>query len=119
MSGESMPVRPTRSCLGDLALAVPLISEPLHTVDHDIVEEAQRLPERHAAGGIERILSLKDRVWFKVKTSRWRGAATRLQEADRADASTLVRLAPWWLGAAGYRREGDPTDFYSALKAEA
>jgi hypothetical protein len=53
---------------------------------------------------------------FKVKTSRWRGAATRLHEADRVDASVLVRLVPWWLGAAGYRREGDPADFLAWIR---
>jgi hypothetical protein len=119
MSGESTPVRPTRGCLKDLDVAVPLISEPLHGVDHALIEEAQRLPERYAAGGAERILSLKDRVWFKVKTSRWRGAATRLPQADRPEASPQIRFAPWWIGAAGYRREGDPADFYFALEAEA
>ncbi|SNY34473.1 hypothetical protein SAMN05421748_104284 [Paractinoplanes atraurantiacus] len=54
-------------------------------------------------------------MWFKVKTRRWRGASTRLPEADRLDARAQVRRAPWWLGAAGYRREGDPSDFYTAL----
>jgi hypothetical protein len=103
----------------DLNTSVPPISEPLYGVANALIEEAQRLPERYAAGGAERIISLKDRVWFKVKTSRWRGAATRLPEADRPDASLQVRLAPWWIGAAGYRRDGDPTDFYAALEADA
>jgi hypothetical protein len=93
------------------------LNESLCDLGHPIVGEAQRLPETYAAGGAERILALKDRVWFKVKTSRWRGAATRLPEADRTDASRQVRQAPWWLGRAGYRREGDPSDFYSALTA--
>jgi len=103
--------------MGNLNLRVPPITEPLCNLDHDLITEAQRLPEAHAAGGVERIVTLKDRVWFKVKTGRWRGAATRLSEADRTDASPQVRTAQWWIGAAGYRREGDPADFYAALTA--
>lgn len=119
MSGEANPVRPTRICLADLGVPVPPISEPVCKLDHALISEAQRIPEAYAAGGVERILSLKDRVWFKVKTGRWRGAATRLPEADRADASPPLRSAPWWLGTAGFRREGDPADFYAALAAAA
>ena len=117
MSGETKPVRPTRACMADLELRVPPITEPLCNLDHDLIAEAQRLPEAHAAGGVERVVTLKDRVWFKVKTGRWRGAATRLPEADHTDAGPQVRAAPWWVGAAGYRREGDPADFYAALTA--
>ncbi|MEV0131702.1 hypothetical protein AB0H83_24970 [Dactylosporangium sp. NPDC050688] len=105
--------------MNDLATPIPPISKPLHCVADDLIEEAQRLPELYAAGGAERIVSLKDRVWFKVKTGRWRGAATRLPEADRPEAAVQVRFAPWWMGAAGYRREGDPADFYSALESDA
>ncbi|GAA2488666.1 hypothetical protein Ahu01nite_023210 [Winogradskya humida] len=115
MSGEANPVRPTQICMADLNVRTPPISESLSRLEHPLIAEAQRLPDTHAAGGVERILTLKDRVWFKVKTRRWRGAATRLPEADHIDASPEVRQAPWWLGAAGYRREGDPSDFYSAL----
>jgi hypothetical protein len=117
MSGEAKPVRPTRTSISDLGLSIPPISESLCVIDHPLIEEAQRLPEKYAAGGAERILSVKDRVWFKVKTRRLRGAATRLPEADHADAGPRVRQAPWWLGAAGYRRDGDPADFYAALAA--
>ena len=117
MSGEAKRVRPTRHCLADLHLSIPPISESLCQQDHPLIGEAQRLPETYAAGGVERILALKDRVWFKVKTSRWRGAATRLPEADQTEAAPQVRQAPWWLGAAGYRREGDPSDFYFTLSA--
>ncbi len=58
-----------------------------------------------------------DRLWFKVKTGRWRGAATRLSRSDGPVDSTLPELAPWWLGAGGYRREGSPEDFYAGLTA--
>ncbi|MFF4812584.1 hypothetical protein ACFY03_30670 [Micromonospora chersina] len=92
---------------------------PLSELDHALIKEAQRLPELHEAGGVERIVSLDDRVWFKVKTSRWRGAATRLAETEFPARESLIRIAPWWLGAAGYRRDGDPSDFYASLTAAA
>lgn len=117
MSGETRPVRPTRACMADLEVRVPPITEALCNLNHDLIAEAQRLPEAHAAGGVERIATLKDRVWFKVKKGRWRGAATRLPEADHTNAGPQIRAAPWWLGAGGYRREGDPADFYAALAA--
>jgi hypothetical protein len=31
-------------------------------------------------------------------------------------ADFSVDLAPWWLGAAGFRRDGDPGDFYAQLE---
>ncbi len=117
MIGEAEPVQPTRRCLADLGLPTPSLDKPLCEIDHALIREAQRLPETYAAGSVERILALKDHVWFKVKTGRWRGAATRLPEADRADANSQVRRAPWWLGRAGFRRAGDPGDFYAALTA--
>ncbi|WP_305785954.1 hypothetical protein [Symbioplanes lichenis] len=80
---------------------------------HDLIREAQRLPDTCAAGGAERIRSLGDRLWFKVKTGRWRGAATDLPH-ERGG-----RSARWWLGAGGYRRDGDPADFYAVLAAAA
>jgi hypothetical protein len=82
-----------------------------------LIKEAQRLPEVHAAGGEERILSLSDRVWFKVKTGRWRGAAICLPDPQRSEADPTDYLAQWWLGAAGYRRDGDPNDFYASMQA--
>lgn len=75
------------------------------------MKEAQRLPAVVNAGGEERILSLTDRIWLKVKSVRHRGAATRV----RGDGSDGV--ATWWLGAAGYRAEGHQTDFYPTLKS--
>jgi hypothetical protein len=120
MSIEARSVRPTKVCIEALDLPTPPIKVRLPDVDHPLVREAQRLPEAHAAGGVERILSLADRVWFKVKVGRWRGAATRLREAEFAiPESQEARLAPWWLGMGGYRREGDPADFYASLASTA
>ncbi|MFK3981740.1 hypothetical protein ACI2K4_15335 [Micromonospora sp. NPDC050397] len=88
-------------------------------LDHLLVKEAQRLPDTYAAGGVERILALTDRVWFKVKEGRWRGAAIRLPEGDQPQGDPQIHLAPWWLGAGGYRRDGDPSDFYASMAAAA
>jgi len=65
------------------------------------VVKAQRLPEQVAAGGAERILSLDDLVWFKVKTEAWRGAACR---APLKGTALPPDVGLWWLGAAGTRR---------------
>jgi hypothetical protein len=119
MSGETQSVRPTKICIEALELAKPPISVRLPDLDHPLIKEAQRVPEIFAAGGVERILSLRDRVWFKVKVSRWRGAATRLPEGELPSSEPQTRLAPWWLGMGGYRRAGDPNDFYASLEATA
>ena len=77
-------VRPTKRCLDQLGLQPPTVDVPLHTLSAEPIEYAQSIPERFEAGGAKRIRSLRDRVWFKVKTSRWRGAVTRLTDADLA-----------------------------------
>lgn len=120
MSGQPQVVRPTQLCLTMLGIEVPSLEVRLPGLSHDLIAEAQRLPEAHAAGGAERILSLSDRLWFKAKTGRWRGAATLLSEKDQAQlGGPPVDLAPWWLGAGGFRRDGDPADFYAFLAAAA
>ena len=81
-------VRPTQRCLEELGVEPPSVDVPLSAVDADPVPQAQALPERFEAGGATRIVSLRDRVWFKVKTSRWRGAAVHLTDAElEAEAS--------------------------------
>ena len=119
MSDEAKPVRPTKVCINALALTVPTVDIPLPLLDHDLIRAAQRVPEAHAAGGVERILVLSDRTWFKVKTGRWRGAATCLPRSERTAGNPSTELAPWWLGAGGYRREDSPADFYACLAATA
>src|SRR5262245_57505651 len=119
MSDETKPVRPTKLCIDDLRLSVPTVDVPLPLVGHDLVKEAQRIPDLHAAGGVERIRVLSDRPWFKVKAGRWRGAATCLSRRDRPGDSRLAELAPWWLGTGGYRRDKSPEDFYARLAATA
>ncbi|QKE83392.1 hypothetical protein [Arthrobacter sp. NEB 688] len=116
-------VRPTKLCLDALGVAPPTIDRSLADLDAGLLVSAQSLPERYGSGAAQRIRSLKDRVWFKVKTGRWRGAATRLTDVDLAREASAAReqgIEPdttsahrWWLGAAGWREDGSPTDFYS------
>jgi hypothetical protein len=103
-----------------LSVGIPTLGVRLSELDHELIAEAQRLPEVHAASGADRVLSLSDRLWFKVKTGRWRGAATLLPAKDHALLDgPPVHPARWWLGAGGFRRDGDPADFYASLEATA
>ena len=65
MVRESYGVRPTRRTLADLDLAIPDLGSPLDEIDH-VVRAAQAVPAKQEAGGADRILALKDRMWFKV-----------------------------------------------------
>jgi hypothetical protein len=116
-SSDHPPVRPTKRCLDDLDLSIPYLTEPLESIDHILIQRAQNLPIEQATGGAGRILALSDRIWYKVKSGRHRGAATVLTDREAADITTSV--GRWWLCAAGYRREGDRGEFYAALEAEA
>lgn len=108
-------VRPTRRVLTSLGVAIPPLTTFLHEVDEPLVKKAQSLPEVAQAGKAERILVLSDRVWFKVKRARQRGAVTRLS-ADEARALPLEHQ--WWLGAVGTRHDDSPhDDFYAQLKS--
>ena len=63
--------------------------------------------ERFADDGTprERIASVDDRVLFKVKVQRWRGAVWRADDGIP------------WLVAADQREQGSPDDFYASLTA--
>lgn len=79
MDGGAWPgagVRPTLRCLSDdLAIApLPTLDVRLEDLDHELIRKAQQSPELDAAGGSERIESVDDRTWLKVKTGQWRGA---------------------------------------------
>jgi len=120
MSEKSSGVRPTRSCLDGLGLKIPSLDMRLSDLDHALIKEAQRVPAAHEAGGVERIRALNDRVWLKAKTRRWRGAVTCLSEHDQISlGGPPDPPARWWLGAGGYRRDGDPSDFYESMAATA
>ncbi|WP_109686039.1 hypothetical protein [Branchiibius hedensis] len=84
------------------------------------IPAAQSFPEALETGGVKRVTSLKDRVWFKLKTTRWRGAVVRLTDSDLAaeDGASLHPLSAtsrWWLAAVGIREEGAQRDFYRKI----
>lgn len=122
-------VRPTKLCLDAMGVAPPTIDQSLADIDAGPLASAQTLPEKFEAGAAQRIRSLRDRVWFKVKTGRWRGAATRLTDSDLAREASdadeqgiepdITSAHRWWLGAAGWREDGSPTDFYSDVSGDA
>lgn len=91
---------------------------PLHEIDHPVAAAAQAVPLRRDAGGAERVVSLIDRVWFKVKTSDQRTVVTVLPDAERPDGLP-AGIGSWWIGAAGHRQDDSPQrDFYAALRRE-
>lgn len=111
---KSVGVRPTRGVLELLRLPVPTLTTILHELDEPLIKKAQSVPDALRSGKAERILALSDRVWFKVKRSRQRGAATCLSTEE---ARALPVEHHWWLGATGIRHEDSPhDDFYAQLK---
>ncbi|WP_402374564.1 hypothetical protein [Isoptericola rhizosphaerae] len=110
---ENPPVRPTVRCLeNDLGQSLPPLEVALHDVDHPLVERAQDVPAQVEARSAERIISLTDRVWFKRRAGRWRGAVGEVTDTDDV-------LSGWWLAAAGRREDGSLGDFYADLAATA
>ncbi len=108
-------VRPTVRCLTeDIGLQLPLVTVPLHGLDLPIIKRAQQIPAKQRENGAERILSLKDRVWLKAKTSRERGAVTEHPHVGERPGTPECN---WWLGAVGFREEGSGDDAYADLKA--
>ena len=108
-------VRPTRRTLGELGLTFPGLDFALEKTDAPLIKKAQDLPGEVRSGGAERVLSLSDRIWFKVKTQDCRGAAGEL--ASPAPYDELGQ--GWWLVAAGHRQQDTPArDFYTRLEAE-
>lgn len=95
--------RPTLRCVReDLGYKkLPPVSQQLDKLG-DVVLTKSGEVARSAPQGTERVVELDDRIFWKVKIDRWRGA---LWISD--DES--------WLVAAGYRRAGDADDFYNEL----
>lgn len=115
---QSPAVRPTKRCLDDLKVTPPDLGQALHKVDNPVLAASQQVPARRAAGSAERILSLSDRVWFKVKTGRHRGAVTELSGRE-LPAEVPERIASWWVGAAGHRQDDSAQhDFYASIAKE-
>ena len=82
-------VRPTLRCLReDLRQAVPRADTPLDEIEHPLlVKAAEHLTDDETPH--ERIAAIDDRVVFKVKVQRWRGAVW----IDVEGALGLSRLA--------------------------
>jgi hypothetical protein len=98
-----------------LSIPIPPLTTFIYEVDQPLVVRAQSTPQIATEGKAERILVLADRVWFKVKRGRQRGAATRLSNDE---AYALAIEHHWWLGAVGMRRDDSPqTDFYAQLRS--
>lgn len=107
-------VRPTRRVLDVLDLALPPLTRFLHELEHELIVKAQSLPEALRAGAAERVLTLSDRVWWKVKHGRFRGVAAQLDRRDLPEGHPECR---WWIGDAGTRAEDSPQrDFYARLE---
>lgn len=107
-------VRPTIRCLSELSIPLPDLGVLLHELEHPLLMRAQRTPELRRNGSAERIRSISDLVWFKVKTNEWRGAVGELAPIAPGIEQT------WWMVAAGRRADDSPQrDFYSRLEAEA
>lgn len=111
-------VRPTRRALADLDRDVPDLGTPLDEIEHAVVKSAQSVPEQRDAGGPERIIALKDRVWFKVKVRHERALVTALAEGERV-VDLPSDIGVWWIGACGRRRADSPQhDFYASIVRE-
>ncbi len=118
MVRKSSGVRPTRRTLADLGQSLPDLGVPLDEVEHVVVKVAQAVPEQREAGGAERILALKDRVWFKVKVGDQRAVVIELADHERAE-DYAPAVGNWWIGAAGRRQADSPQrDFYDAITRE-
>ncbi|WP_166352550.1 hypothetical protein [Phytoactinopolyspora limicola] len=118
MTQVSNGVRPTKRCLTDLDVPLPDLGHPLDEITHRVVADAQAIPEQRDAGGAERISSLRDRVWFKVKSGDYRGAVTNLRGHELPN-ETPTGVGEWWIGAAGHRQADSPQrDFYETIKRE-
>jgi hypothetical protein len=89
----------------DLEVAVPTADTPLEEVSHPLLAKAAECFADDQASR-ERIVSIDDRVLFKVKVQRWRGAVWVDDDIP-------------WLVAAGQREEGSHEDFYASLTSRA
>lgn len=81
----------------------------LHRLGHPVVRHAaETFPEGDATCDIARegITGLTNPMWWKLKTTRWRGA---VWEDDQGQA---------WLCAAGRRYAGEAKDFYKSFSAQ-
>lgn len=97
----------------------PALEVPLHTIQDSLLEKAQGVPEEASCGGAERVRSLSDLVWFKVKITNRRGIVTELPHEGHAQDDIVLSQSWWWVCAAGERKQDSPSDFYKLIEAEA
>ncbi|OJX73386.1 MAG: hypothetical protein BGO91_16510 [Leifsonia sp. 71-9] len=119
---EPALVRPTKRALNEMDVPPPTLDIPLSELEHPLVVRAQSLPMLASDNAAERIRSLTDRVWFKVKTGSWRGAVGDVRAGVDEHTRALLDAddAWWWLTAAGPRQNDSPQrDFYARLDVEA
>jgi hypothetical protein len=82
----------------DLGQAIPRADTPLDEIEHPLlVEAAEQFTDDETSH--ECIAAIDDRVLFKVKIQRWRGAVWIDGEGGP------------WLVSAGHREDGLPDDF--------
>lgn len=116
-------VRPTRRCLGDLGADVPTADIPLHELTVPPVPAARRYRRGSPPAASRGSVLSRTVSGSSSKTGRWRGAVVRLTDdeldwpGDDPGAPVLAEQDRWWLGAAGYREEGSPQDFYEQIAA--
>lgn len=80
--------------------------------------KAQDVPAQAVHGAAERVVSVTDRVWFKVKAGNERGVVGDLAGDVPAFAASWSQV--WWLCAGGVRQDDSPQlDFYARLKKSA
>src|ERR1041384_1424618 len=76
--------------------SLPDLGHPLEQIDHPVVTAAQAVPVQRDSGGAQRILSLSDRGWFKVKTGDKRAVVTQLRDGDPHEGFEWG-AGMWWI----------------------
>lgn len=103
--------RPTLRCLReDYKIEIP---DPnvtmLHEYDYEIMRGARDTLYKDPTK-IEKIKSIKDNVFFKLKTARYRGILFFDHKPPE------VKMPEAWVLASGIRRAGDTDDFYKKIE---
>lgn len=118
-------VRPTKRALESASLDIPHLGVSLSVLEHELLVRARAVVEMIDSGGGKRVVSIKDRVVFKVKTDDWRGAlvdvGSDLGHLEPAEVDCIRSAqAWWWVGDIGHRRgDSKQSDFYEKLRTRA
>ncbi|MFF0943706.1 hypothetical protein ACFYE2_05705 [Kocuria sp. CPCC 205300] len=112
MTDTPNAVRPTIRVVKELEISLPTLDVGLHALEHPLIEKSQDVPSQVEAGRFERIKSMTDRTWFKVKVNDDRGGVARLDEPTRDQFQGFG----WWLGLCGKRvADSKQHNFYDNL----